>query len=148
MAAKKRFLSDPEIQLIRDLSPTQLEEHVVSLSTKGVCELLLRMATSYQLAARVANAAWGFFKTWTNGTGPIAEHEERLYTALQDYAPIDFPRHAGELETILDELRSLQFELEDLSADECREFISSRVDLYEQELKAQRAPARTPVAAK
>lgn len=148
MAGKRKYLSDPEIQSLSSLSSKQLEERLAELGPEETRNLISRLIVSYKLASRVANAAWGFFKAWTKGGGPIAPHEEQLHETLKDYAPTDFPKHQGEIETLIEEMKSLLDELDALTADECRETIATRIQIYEIELRrmqGQPPVPRTPV---
>jgi hypothetical protein len=148
MSAKRKYLTDPEIQSLASLSSAQLQERLVELGPDETRNLISRLLVSYRLAARVANAAWGFFKAWTKGGGPMSLYEEQLSETLKDYAPTDFPRDQGEIETVIDEAKSLLEDMADLSADECREVVATRIHLHEQLLSTlHRKPPvpRTPV---
>lgn len=141
---KRKYLTDPEVLSLASLGPRELEERIAELGPEATRELIGRLIASYRLASRVANAAWGFWQTWKRGGSPLAQHEQELDRTLQDYAPTDFPKHAGEVETLIEEMKSVLEELEPLTADECRELVALRIQILETDLRSQQKKPIVP----
>jgi hypothetical protein len=143
MAAKRKYLTDEEIQTVVCLSPKQRDERLDSMGQTVEREFTLRLLVTAHIVSRIAVAAWDVARATAT---ELPSRLKQLNTVMHDYSPGNFPRHAGELEVVVDELRVLSEDMESLSADECRELTKGRLTEYEKELDRQRGtkPPRTP----
>jgi hypothetical protein len=143
MAGKRKYMTEAEIQSLACLPPKQREDKFDSVGFEGLKELASRLCVTTLISLRIATAAWDVLKATP------AELESRLNqlrVVMHDYSPGNFPRHAGELEILVDELGILVEDMEGLTAEECLELTKSRRADYAKELDKQRGvkPPRTP----
>jgi hypothetical protein len=89
---KDKWLPEQEIQRLEGMSKEQLVASLKLLSPENQQELIAKLLVSYRTAARVANAAWGFWQSCGDlGHGLDTDTEsERMNAALHDYAPARF----------------------------------------------------------
>jgi len=144
MAAKRKYMTEEEIQSLACLPPKQREERFDSLGFEGLKELGARLCVTTLISLRIATAAWDVLQA---SSAELESRLKQLRVVMHDYSPGNFPRHAGELEILVDELGILMEDMEGLTAEECLELTKSRRSDYEKELKKQQGtkPPRTPV---
>ncbi len=95
---KKEHLQVQQIYKYQEMSSEELVEVFEKLGIKDGARLFYLMLKSFGLAARVANAAWGFYKEWNKKSDGIFREEEHLAEALHDYAPDHFGVPRGSIE--------------------------------------------------
>lgn len=136
-------MTEEEIQSLACLPPKQREDKFDSLGFDGLKEVASRLAVTTLISLRIATAAWDVLKA---APAELESRLKQLRVVMHDYSPGNFPRHAGELEILVDELGILVEDMEGLTAEECLELTKSRRADYEKELNKQRGvkPPRTP----
>jgi hypothetical protein len=95
---KKEHLEVQKIYQYQNFTEEELDELFSRLGIKEGARLFYLMLKSFGIAARVANAAWGFYKEWQNQSNGIFREEEKLAEALHDYAPDHFGVPGGHLD--------------------------------------------------
>lgn len=95
---KKEHLEVQKIYTYQHMSAAELNEVFEKLGVKDGARLFYLLLKSFGLAARVANAAWGFYKEWKSSSSNVTVEEEKLAEALHDYAPDHFGVTNGQLE--------------------------------------------------
>lgn len=95
---KKEYLEVQKIYQYQDFTNEELDELFEKIGIKQGARLFYLMLKSFGIAARVANAAWGFYQEWKNHSNGIFAEEEKLAEALHDYSPDNFGVPGGHLE--------------------------------------------------
>jgi hypothetical protein len=91
LMTKKEFLAVREIYQYQEMTVAEISAVFFQLGVQKGANLFYLMLQSYKITARVASAAYGFFKEWRDKSNGIFAEEERLAEALHDYSPDNFP---------------------------------------------------------
>lgn len=94
---KKSHLSEKEIQQYESMDSAEIGAVFFKLGVSKAGMLFYAMLQSYRIAARVANAAWGYVKA-LEAKDEYNSREEftSLERALNDYSPENFSPHRGD----------------------------------------------------
>lgn len=97
--AKKDHLAVQEIYAYQAMSSAEISSVFFQLGVQKGAIIFHKMLTSFKIAARVANAAWGYVKACEEKglDGPPS-----IVQALHDYSPDNFHPHVGDVEFAAD----------------------------------------------
>lgn len=88
---KKEHLEVQKIYEYQGMNLEELSEVFTKLGLKDGARLFYLMLRSFNLAARVANAAWNFYEEWkATKERAFSRTEESLAEALRGYSPDNF----------------------------------------------------------
>jgi uncharacterized protein YdcH (DUF465 family) len=122
LMAKKTHLSIQEIYQYQHMDSAQIGAVFFQLGVQKGANLFHMMLKSFQIASRVANAAWGVYEKMnpTNVSHELASSEamKKLQQALHDYSPDNFHPHLGDLEFAADCFEQFYNEVAELKTKE------------------------------
>lgn len=87
---KKEHLEVQKIYEYQGMNLEELNAVFTKLGIKDGARLFYLMLRSFSLAARVANAAWGFYEEWKTTKERALNNEDSLAEALHGYSPDNF----------------------------------------------------------
>lgn len=94
----RKHLSEKEIQQYEGMDSSELGAVFFKLGVSKGAHLFEAMLNSYRIAARVANAAWGYVKALENKDSYNSQEEfKSLERSLNDYSPANFSPHRSDL---------------------------------------------------
>lgn len=104
--AKKDHLAIQEIYQYQAMSSAEISSVFFQLGVQKGAIIFHKMLTSFKIAARVANAAWGLYDKINAGNVShelaTSEDMKNLQQSLHDYSPDNFHPHAGDVEFAAD----------------------------------------------
>lgn len=105
--ARVMYMPEAEIQKLEASSSSGIAAWIMQEGTHKSAEKFMGLLRSYRIAAHVANACWALVDDLRAGSGIQPATWERVITALHDYAPNNFPPHAGHVEYAMNVLEAL-----------------------------------------